>query len=140
MQSIRQEFTRHASLAFFASAWTDQCEESENASILSGQEIMDIMPTDTDMEAIRAGESLVADIERINRCSIEELLSTVEELGDGDRDNTIENFGHYCAMQAMGHGVGLHDAFGGDVYDRIRVPHVEFGGYSLSVDYFKSSK
>lgn len=79
-------------------------------------------------------------MERINQCSIEELMTLIEETGDGDRDNTIEHFGHYCAMQAMGHGVGLRDAFGADVYDRINVPCVEFSGYTLSVDYFKSSK
>lgn len=136
MQSTKQNFIHHASLAFFASAWDDQCEESENAGILSGQEIMHIMPTDTDPAAICAGESLLADMERLNRCSIEVLLIIVEKLGNGDRENTIENFGHYCAMQAMGHGVGLRDAFGVEVHGRIKVPHVEFSGYSLAVDYF----
>lgn len=140
MQSIKQSFIHHASLAFFASAWADQCEESDNAALLSGQEIMHVMLSVTDPLAIAAGESLFADMERINQRSITELMRIVEKTGDGDRENTIEHFGHYCAMQAMGHGVGLHDAFGGDVYDRIRVPHVEFGSYSLSVDYFKSSK
>lgn len=133
---IKKDFIHHASLAFFASAWTDQCEESENVSILSGKEIMHIMPTDTDPAAIRAGESLLADMERINRCSIEVLMGIVEDFGNGDRDNTIEHFGHYCAMQAMGHGVGLRDAFGVEVHNRINVPHVEFSGYSLAVDYF----
>ena len=133
---IKKDFIHHASLAFFASAWADQCEESDNAALLSGQEIMHVMPSDTDPAAIRAGESLFADMERINRCSIEEIMSTVEEFGDGDRENTIEHFGHYCAMQAMGHGVGLRDAFGVEVHDRIKVPHVEFSGYSLAVDYF----
>lgn len=136
MQSIKQEFIRHASLAFFASAWADQCEESENAGLLSGQEIMDVMPTDTDPAAICAGESLLSDMERLNMCSIEALMCVVVELGDGDRANTIEHFGHYCAMQAMGHGVGLRDAFGVAVRERIKVPHVEFSGYSLSADYF----
>lgn len=136
MQSTKQNFIHHASLAFFASAWADQCEESENGHILSGQEIMHIMPTDTDPAAICAGESLFSDMERLNRCSIAELMDIVDELGNGDRETTIENFGHYCAMQAMGHGVGLRDAFGVVVCDRIKVPHVEFGGYSLAVDYF----
>lgn len=136
MQSIKQEFIRHASLAFFASAWADQCEESENAGLLSGQEIMDVMPTDTDPAAIRAGESLLVDTERLNMCSIEALMCVVVELGNGDRETTIEHFGHYCAMQAMGHGVGLRDAFGVKVCERIKVPHVEFSGYSLSADYF----
>lgn len=140
MQSIKQDFIRHASLAFFASAWSDQCDESDNAALLSGREIMHVMPTDTDPSAIRAAKMLYMNIERINQCSITELMRIVEEIGDGDRENTIEHFAHYCAMQAMGHGVGLHDAFGAEVYDRIRVPYVEFSGYSLDVDYFKSSK
>lgn len=140
MQSIKQAFIHHASLAFFASAWADQCDESDNADLLSGQEIMQVMPTDTDPSAIAASESLFADMERINQCSIEKLMTLIEEIGEGDRDNTIEHFGHYCAMQAMGHGIGLRDAFGVDVYDRIKVPYVEFSGYSLSVDYFKSSE
>lgn len=140
MQSTKQSFIHHASLAFFASAWADQCDESDNAELLSGQEIMHVMPSDTDPSAIHAAKMLYMDIERINQCSIEKLMTLIDEIGEGDRDNTIEHFGHYCAMQAMGHGVGLHDAFGGDVYDRIRVPYVEFSGYSLDVDYFKISK
>jgi len=140
MQSIKQAFIHHASLAFFASAWADQCEDSDNAALLSGQEIMQVMPPDTDPSAIAASESLFADMERINQCSIEKLMTLIEEIGDGDRENTIEHFAHYCAMQAMGHGVGLRDAFGADVYDLVKVPHVEFSGYSLSADYFKISK
>lgn len=140
MQSIKQAFIHHASLAFFASAWADQCEESDNVALLSGQEIMHVMPSETDPSAIHAAKMLYMDMERVNQRSIEELMRIVEELGDGDRENTIEHFAHYCAMQAMGHGIGLHDAFGGDVYDRIRVPYVEFSGYSLDVNYFKNSK
>ena len=137
---IKKEFIHHASLAFFASAWADQCEESDNAALLSGQEIMHVTPSDTDPSAIEASESLFLNMERINQRSITELMRIVEETGDGDRENTIEHFAHYCAMQAMGHGVGLRDAFGGGVYDRIKVPYLDFGGHSLSVDYFKSSK
>lgn len=140
MQSIKQSFIHHASLAFFASAWADQCEDSDNAALLSGQEIMHVMPNDTDPSAIHAAKMLYMDMERVNQCSIEELMTLIEETGDGDRENTIEHFAHYCTMQAMGHGVGLRDAFGVEVYDRIMVPYVEFGGHSLSVDYFKSSK
>ena len=136
MQSFKQDFIHHASLAFFASAWADQCEESDGAALLSGQEIMGIMPPDVDPSAIHAAKTLFMDMERANECSIAELMRIVESLGAGDRENTIEHFAHYCAVQALGHGVGLRDAFGGDVHDLIKVPHVEFGGYSLSVDYF----
>ena len=138
MQSIKQSFIRHASRAFFASAWADQCEESAAGGILRGREIMDIMPTGADPAAIRAAETLFMDMERLNSISISELMDIVETLGAGDRENTIEHFGHYCAMQAMGHGVGLRDAFGSAVYELIKVPSVEFGTHSLAVDYFKS--
>ena len=136
MSCIKKAFIQHASLAFFASAWADQCDESDNAALLSGQEILGIMPPDNDPSAICAAKTLCMDMERINQCGIAELMRIVEELGAGDRENTIEHFAHYCAMQAMGHGIGLRDAFGADIYARIKVPHVEFGGYSLSVDYF----
>lgn len=136
MQSIKQSFIHHASLAFFASAWADQCEESDNAALLSGREIMGIMPPDVDPSATHAAKTLFMEVERINGCDIAELMRIVEELGAGDRCNTITHFAHYCAMQSMGHSVGLWDAFGADVYAKIKVPHVEFGGYSLSVDYF----
>ena len=137
MSCIKKAFIRHASLAFFASAWADQGEESYNAALLSGREIMGIMPPDTDPAAIHAAKTLWMDMERINQCGITELMRIVESLGAGDRENTIEHFAHYCAMQSMGHGVGLRDAFGDDVYARIKVPYVEFGGHSLAVDYFE---
>lgn len=47
----------------------------------------------------------------------------------------MEYFGHYAAMQAMGHGVGLHDAFGQDAYLAITVPDLEFGSCHLERDY-----
>ena len=136
MNTLNEQFTQHASRAFFASAWADQCEESDGAALLSGQEIMGLMPSDVDPSAISAANTLFMGMERINQRSITELMRIVEELGAGDRENTIEHFAHYCAMQSMGHGVGLRDAFGDDVYARIKVPYVEFGGHSLARDYF----
>ena len=137
MSCIKKAFIHHASRAFFASAWADQCEESDNAALLSGREIMGIMPAGVDPSAIHAAKTLFMDMERVNECSIVELMRIVESLGAGDRGNTVKHFGHYCSMQAMGHGVGLRDAFGDDVYARIKVPYVEFGGHSLAGDYFK---
>lgn len=137
MSCIKKAFIRHSSQAFFASAWADQCEDSDNAALLSGREIMGIMPPDVDPSAIRAAKTLCMDMERINQCSMAEIMRIVEQTGYGDRDNTIDHFAHYCAMQSMGHGVGLRDAFGVAVYDRIKVPYVEFGGHSLAMDYFE---
>jgi hypothetical protein len=130
------EFELHAAKAFCASAWADACEESDNAVVLSGQEIFDVMPDEIDAAAVHAARTLRMAMERENGRSIGDLLGLIERDGDGDRPNTVEHFGHYSAMQAMGHGVGLYDAFGSDVHDAIKVPYVEFGSHSLSKDYF----
>ena len=136
---ITTEIELHMARAFFASAWADKCEESGHASILSGCEILDIMPDEIDSAAIDAARNLRMDIERVNSRTIVELLAWIRSVADGDRDATAEFFGHYCAMQAMGHGVGLSDAFGHEVYERVRVPYLEFGSHSLQRDYFEEA-
>ena len=131
-----EEFELHAAKAFFASAWADAADESEESPIGAGTEIFDVMPDEIDPAAMHAARTLRMDMERENGLSIGDLLGLIERDGDGDRPNTIDHFGHYAAMQAMGHGVGLNDAFGPDVYEAIKVPYVEFGSHSLSRDYF----
>lgn len=130
------DFELHAARAFFGSAWADQCEEFGDAAVLSGREILDVMPETIDPAALHAASTLRFDIERVNGKTIHELMVRIGREGNGDRPNTAEMFGHYSAMQAMGHGVGLHDAFGFAIYKAIRVPHVEFGMHSLERDYF----
>ena len=132
----KEQFIQHAAKAFFASAWADACEEAEQESMLSGKEIFDIMPAEIDPSAIHAAKTLLMDMERVNSNSIEDMLAYIEDNDDGDRGPTIEFFGHYAAMQAMGTGVGLRDTFGKDVSEAIKVPYVEFGSHSLIKDYF----
>lgn len=126
-------FVHYAALAFFASAWADQAEE--NGESLRG-EIMYQIPDDIDPAASHAATTLAMDMERLNSRSIAEMMEDIENVGDGDRPETLEYFGHYSAMQAMGHGVGLEDAFGKEVHELIKVPYLEFGSYSLQKDYF----
>lgn len=130
-----QEFEHHAARAFFASAWADACEEAGEAHIMSGAEILDIMPAEIDTAAVHAARTLRMDFERANGVTIDDALARIEEKANGDRSPTAEMFGHYCAMQAMGHGVGLNDAFG-SVSKEFTVPYVEFGSHSLALDYF----
>lgn len=132
---IAKHFEYHAARAFFASAWADLCDEN-GPGVGAGVEIMDAMPTDIDPAAIHAARTLRMDIERINGASVSDLMLRIEETADGDRPATMEFFGHYAAMQAMGHGVGLLDAFGSEVYESVQVPYVEFGSHSLERDYF----
>lgn len=143
--SIESEIQRAMARAFFASAWADQCEECGHSALLSGKEIMDLLPPKTDPAAMHAARTLCMDMERVNHEPIPTLYryarsEQITTRTSGDRDLTPENFGHYCAMQAMGHGVGLEDAFGQAVYARIKVPYVEFSSASLEKDYFKPTE
>ena len=135
MKSLTAQFEYHAAKAFFASAWADQCEENEQASIISGEEIFDIMPDEIDPAATHAAKKLRMDIEAANAQNIDALMHYIERNASGDRDATIEFFGHYAAMQAMAHGIGLNDAFGGCA-KFIAVPRIEFGSHSMEKDYF----
>lgn len=130
--NIRDEFVKHASLAFFASAYADLMEEKGNS--MRG-EILDQLPNKVDKAAIRAAITLSFDIERINGASLDVLFDFIVNVACGDRPATIEYFGHYAAMQSMGNGVGLCDAFGRYVYDYIKIPYIEFESDSLEKDY-----
>lgn len=158
--TITEQIKTAMARAFFACAWADMQEEKDaddpSAVNLSGREIMDVMPDEIDSAAIHAANTLAMDMERANGMqSIEELFALAVSLRgpNADRAPTPENFGHYCAMQAMGHGVGLWDSFDIETHDggicrhgeelktgarradSIAVPYVEFGSHSLSKDY-----
>lgn len=133
----QQQFEHFTALAFFASAFADQADECGQP--LCG-EIMDQLPDEINPAALHAAKTLRIDMVRLNRFSTDAMLHFIENHGDGGRPNTIEHFGHYAAMQAMGHGVGLRDAFGPDVHRMIRVPYVEFGSYALERDYFTAGE
>lgn len=128
-----REFERHAARAFFASAWANAKEEAGES--MAGVEIMDILPQRVGPAATHAARILRMDMERENHASIADMMQIVRQHGAGDRHTTLKFFGHYAAMQAMGHGVGLRDAFGAKVSQRIKVPYMEFSSASLEKDY-----
>jgi len=147
MTTINETIRTAMAKAFFASVWADlQDEKDQDDSSkvnLSGKEIFDVMPKTIAPAALQAAETLVMDLENENRDIARDIESLYQHAQcaqvifneTGDRDLTPENFGHYLAMQAMRHGVGLNDAFGDAVYKAIKVPYVEFGQYSLERDY-----
>jgi len=96
--------------------------------MLSGKEILDIMPAEIDPAAIDAAETLVHMMEQAAGMGVDSVFLTLGQC----KPITAEQFGHYCAMQSMGHGVGLFDF---DI-QHVSVPHVEFGSLSLQKDYF----
>jgi len=145
-QTIRQS----AALAFFASAYADLMEEAGKP--LRG-EVLDQLPEEIDPAALQASDTLIMQLTA--QFSFEEPTLTEDQRllvlymkasnvqdeaeGKGDRELDPDNFGHYLAMQAMGHGVGL-ESFGRAVYDAIPVPYVEFGSHSLQSDYGQESE
>lgn len=86
---------------------------------------MDFLPNKIDPEALRVAEKLYRKMEPL---FTNEFLETIE-------DTSWEEFGHYCAMQAMGHGVGLYDFYySWNLYTPIPdVPYVEI--YELEYGY-----
>lgn len=126
----REAIRHHMARAFFASAWADQCEESGNARIMSGREIMDLIPDEFDPAAWHAADALIFGMESANGMPIDSVHATCA----ASTPVAVADFGHYCAMQAMGHGVGLFDY--GITGAMVRVPYVEFGSHSLQKDYF----
>lgn len=136
---------RHGmALAFFASAYADQAEECDQPL---GGEIMEQLPATIDPSAVDAATTLEFQLISAHKYNDETasqdaklcaLWVRVESKSsaDGDRTCTPELFGHYCAMQAMGTGVGL-ESFGYDAGEAITVPYVEFGSHSLEADYFQ---
>jgi len=118
----------HMARAFFASAWADQCEETGNARMMSGKEILDIMPAEIDAAAIHAADALAFQMEAAAGMGLDSIFLALGQ----SKPITADQFGHYCAMQSMGHGVGLFDF---DI-QTVTVPYVEFGSHSLQKDYF----
>lgn len=136
--STRTEILRGAALAFFACAWADAAEESGNARIFSGKEILNIMPRIIDESAYHAARTLANDMFTWNgQLNIEDIYARVESMDTtgSDRELTPDLFGYYCAMQAMGQGVGL-ESFGYECRAKVHVPYLEFGSHSLQKDYF----
>ena len=137
---MNQNILEGMARAFFACAWADQAEE-EGISLQG--EIMDQIPLAIDPAAMHAAHTLYMDFER----NLHDAHGEHDTLcGDFVREYGVDKmegvtlkereklFGHYAAMQAMGHGVGLWEYCAHQISDH--VPYTEFGSYSLERDYF----
>ncbi len=96
--------------ALFVLEWSDR--EDEAGRNYPGQALEHVAPP-TPREATDAAHNLAGRFEQLNGYGINSLLRQAA-LADGrpDKippDNYAEDFGHYLAMQALGHGVGWFD-------------------------------
>lgn len=139
--SINEMIEQAMARAFFSSAYANQYDEAiEPGFSMAGRDFMDVLPAEIDPAALHAARTLKFDALRANQCaSLVALYLNAHDalvMPAGDRALNPDMFGHYLAMQAMGHGVGLLDAFGEAVHAAVKVPYVEFSGASLERDYF----
>ena len=109
-----------AARAFWVDAWASEMEERGEARGWGGKDVMDLAPK-TPVAAQVLAKRLVAAVEKTNDSHIGTL---VLEAHDADEKAGIDTggwieyqrlFGHYMAMQALGHGVAWTD------------DHAEFG-------------
>jgi hypothetical protein len=133
--------------AFFISAYADAYEEAPDSSkkkrklgCMGGRNWDTVAPKENDPAAESAADALAEILQKDNGAAdladLYHKAMEVKELCRGDRDLTPNMFGHYLAMQAMGHGVGLDTAFGDAVYDLVKVEYYAFGMAHLAKEYF----
>lgn len=119
--------------ALFVDAWASRqeqlAEEGKKHVSLGGKELMDIAPK-TNAEAKRAAQQLVGRIEQLNGWGLAAIFNQAVKQGGSDDP---KKFGHYLAMESLGHGVAWTDdepEFGlPDVLGKLKpfkLPHIEF--------------
>jgi len=133
----RDEIMEHMSRAFFATAWADWADEYGPGTQGNGVGVMDEMPDEIDGAATLAAVALTEKLETMHGMDVSEIFRMAKTVSrhykDGDRKRTAEMFGHYAAMGAMGHGVGLWDALGTKACDFVntRDCSMEFSPFDL---------
>lgn len=114
--------------AFFATAWADYEEQVKHES-LAQTEIMDVLPDNIPESAYAAADNVIGTIEKSTGRKISDLYNEAKEApGDHYKEPDEDSFGHYLAMQAMGHGVSWSDDHPDLTFD---VPRVEYSYYDL---------
>jgi len=107
--------------ALFVDSWANR--EQERGRSHGGRDLMFVAPR-TSSAAKAAANKLAHQIETLTGRSMESLYHAAEsDPGHHSRQPTPHDFGHYIAMQALGHGVSWADDHPDLPFD---VPHAEF--------------
>lgn len=114
-----QEIAEGMARAMFVTAWADEQEE-KGRRFGGGVDLMDVAPK-TSRDAKQAAHALAVAIVRQNAVkSLSDLYARALEAGG---NGTAIEFGHYLAMQSMGHGVSWFDD--NPTFD-LKLPHFEY--------------
>jgi hypothetical protein len=123
---LAQQLAASMARALHVTAWAER--EEESGRTYPGQELMDIAPDTTD-EATAQAWRLMGRIEQANRLNIYAAYCKAlkadgqDYYAEGVAESNARDFGHYLAMEALGHGVGWaddHEPHG------LIVPSIEF--------------
>jgi hypothetical protein len=131
----KDEFLEGAARCFFVVAFADFVEEEERESdgydypsARGGEDWMDVAPERTPPAAYADAGALWASLRTLNKatapCGVISLIDQAAKA-DGVEEIDVNDFGHYCAMQALGHGVcwfDSHEKF------PLEIPHMDGGG------------
>lgn len=129
---VAAQIARGMALAFFARAFE---ELTGHLVQFGGSKLPEEIDPAAEHAAFTLACGLRTDNDATDLAQLYERARLAHRTGEGGADMTPALFGTYLAMQSMGGGEGLHDAFGAHVADAIHVPYVEFGAHSLERDY-----
>jgi hypothetical protein len=125
---LRDEIIQAAARALFVDAW-DSSEREEGRGVRGGA-LEDAAP-DTIPSAFEAAEQLIVEFEVLNTKAVDEMYTfAAAALGKHYERPTPRLFGHYTAMQALGHGVSWSDDHPDPGFE---LPHIDF--YLVPEDY-----
>jgi hypothetical protein len=110
-------FIEGAARAMFVQEWA--YDEEEQGRTYWGMNLMNIAPA-TPVEVKYEAAALLGRLEQLNGVSLPVLIHRAEEADGKPVDP--ERFGHYIALQALGHGVGWFDDHA--AFD-LKVPDIE---------------
>lgn len=147
MTNLKTTVIEGAARALFVQAWADACScgndyqscsdedtdagydpDLEHEANDPGQcELMDVAP-DTPRDALLEGAAFIGALEQANGSNIEALANRATDAdikaGNLEKGDEIDpsDFGHYLAMEGLGHGVAWTDS------------HAEFSVYAIRGD------
>lgn len=117
-----EEFAEGAARAAFVSSWADYQEE--RGKTYPGKNLMDVAPSTPLSAYVWAGQ-LIGKMEELNSRNIHAIGAAVAEAdGLGWMAFDGADFGHYMAMQALGHGVSWSDDHSQPKW--LKVPYMEY--------------
>lgn len=123
--SHRKQIIDAAARAAYVSSWANWAEEN-GVRLSSGGDLMDQAPR-TPASAKAWAKKLIICMEKLNGKKIDAMYEHAAELAfehhQNNRAVNADNFGHYTAMQALGHGVSWDDSHPSHGF---KIPSAEF--------------